>query len=75
MYNFENDEDELFIGFITEQQEDDDKRNYKFYLIDGQQRITTILLILKALQLIIFNTLINKEENFVDINNEISQIL
>ena len=75
IYNFDNDEDELFIGFITEQQEDDDKRNYKFYLIDGQQRITTILLILKVLQLIIFNPLINKEENFVDINNEISQIL
>lgn len=75
IYNFENDEDELFIGFITEQQEDDDKRNSRFYLIDGQQRITTILLILKALQLIIPHVSINKEESFEDINNDISQIL
>lgn len=75
IYNSAQNQKEHFLGCIVHQQEKDmDVNNMKLYLVDGQQRITTIMLIAKALNLIAVNIYPN-EENAIYVSKKTNELI
>lgn len=75
IYNSAQNQKEHFLGCIVHQQEKDmDVNNMKLYLVDGQQRITTIMLIAKALNLIAINIYPN-DENAIYVSKKTNELI
>lgn len=75
IYNSVQNQREHFLGCIVHQQEREmDINNIKLYLVDGQQRIATIMLIAKALNLIA-NKIYPNDPNAIYVAKKTNEII
>ena len=75
IYNSAQNKKEHFLGCIVYQQDKCmDINNMKLYLVDGQQRITTVMLIAKALNLIA-NNIFPDDENAKYVEKKTKQLI